>query len=101
MCRSFVRTSDFAARYGGEEFVVLSSGMEAAKAGSYSEVLCRRVRELAIAHEKSSVSEIVTISVGHATRVPAPHDTAETLIAEADKALCKAKRGGRNRAEHL
>lgn len=55
------------------------------------------VRELKIPHEKSLVSDIVTISVGVSSIIPFS-DEHHALIKHADVALYKAKSSGRNQA---
>jgi diguanylate cyclase (GGDEF)-like protein len=89
---------DMVARYGGEEFVILTSHMTPTQAAAYAETLCRRVQELQIEHlGRPDGKKHLTISVGHATR-QAEEATAEELIAEADKALYRAKHKGRDRS---
>lgn len=96
--KSFRRGGDFLARYGGEEFVILTSHMTPTQAAAYAETLCRRVQELRIEHlGRPDGKTHLTISVGHATR-QADETTAEELIAEADKALYRAKHEGRDRS---
>ena len=56
------------------------------------------VKNLHIAHQQSSVSEYVTISLGVHSLIPNPESNPELLIALADKALYQAKAEGRNRA---
>jgi diguanylate cyclase (GGDEF)-like protein len=86
------------ARYGGEELVILTSHMTPTQAAAYAETLCRRVQELQIEHlGRPDGKKHLTISVGHATR-QAEEATAEELIAEADKALYRAKHKGRDRS---
>ena len=84
-------------RYGGDEFAVIvrSAGASAAVE------LAERLRE-AIATEPFDANETtvsVTVSVGVASIGPARTLTGAALIALADEALYRAKRGGRNRVE--
>jgi diguanylate cyclase (GGDEF)-like protein len=93
---SLLRSSDMVARYDGEEFVVVLP--RATKYGAL--VLAERIRqcvENARLPHKGTVAGIVTISVGVATIVPAPHMKPDDIIHLADLALYQAKNSGRNR----
>ena len=87
------------ARFGGEEFAILLPDADASDVKSFSELIVTTVRKAAIPHLSSEISEkIVTISAGCATIVSEGNDDeSEKLIEYADKALYKAKHGGRNR----
>lgn len=85
------------ARYGGEEFMVLIPGADGAAAVAFAEELRRACEDRAIAHPASPVAPVVTISLGVAARVPSPGSSSHELILEADEALYRAKREGRNR----
>jgi diguanylate cyclase (GGDEF)-like protein len=91
------RSLDNVFRYGGEEFVVLLPDTN--QTGAY--YMAERIREavigMALAHEKSRVSEFVTVSIGIATLRPTPQLKSEKLVSVADKALYTAKAEGRNR----
>ena len=91
------RAGDFAARFGGEEFVVLIPGADAAAARAFAERLRAAVQARAIAHPASPVAPVLTVSLGVASRVPTPGDAAQSLFADADAALYRAKQDGRNR----
>jgi diguanylate cyclase (GGDEF)-like protein len=91
------RAGDFVARYGGEEFVVLLPGIDGPRAAAFAETLRARVEALGIAHERSTVAPVVTVSLGVASAVPAKGVAASTLIDAADRALYRAKGEGRNR----
>lgn len=83
------RKEDMAVRYGGEEFVVILPGATLDDAKSKAEQIRKGVEMLAIPHEKSEVSENVSISVGLAAAKPG--DTSEQVLKHADDALYKAK----------
>lgn len=93
------RTSDLVARYGGEEFVLLSPATDAAEAMVAAREICEELARLALPHAKSPHG-VVTISIGVATCVPDEAASWSTLIDQADRALYKAKKNGRNCA-HL
>ncbi|MFT4053436.1 MAG: diguanylate cyclase [Novosphingobium sp.] len=93
--RAAVREGDLVARLGGEEFAVLLAGLSVERA----QHVCDRIRTRLGAGgvEMSSGKVIaVTVSVGIA---PLSADRApEEIVAAADAALYRAKRGGRNRS---
>ena len=86
------RTTDLPARYGGEEFAVLLTNTDPDGAAISAERFRRAVEAAAWPHRP------VTVSVGVASYC---HDMASSsvLVAAADKALARAKAGGRNRVE--
>ena len=92
------RRTDFVARYGGEEFVVILPNTKAENAMFVAESLRREISTLAIPHEKSRVSNHITLSLGIASIVPTSVQSLDTLIAKADAALYAAKKQGRDRA---
>ncbi|HWQ10254.1 MAG TPA: diguanylate cyclase [Holophaga sp.] len=93
------RAGDLVARYGGEEFVALLLGSEPQGAVQAAERMRARVEDLGIAHGHSSISAVVTISLGVAScRVDEGTDPT-ALLAQADRALYLAKTRGRNRVE--
>jgi diguanylate cyclase (GGDEF)-like protein/PAS domain S-box-containing protein len=83
------RTSDFVARYGGEEFAVLLPDSRAADAAYLAERMRNKLNEVFFGEEK------VTASFGCAEYIPGEMTKAE-LIQQADRALYRAKRDGRN-----
>lgn len=90
------RSGDLAARYGGEEFLLLFSMTDIEQALIQVQRLMELVRNIAIAHPRSSVSKYVTISVGVATMIPHLNDSLSEFISKADHALYVAKSNGRN-----
>jgi diguanylate cyclase (GGDEF)-like protein len=91
------RQTDVLARYGGEEFVVILPSLTADAALALGERLLAAVRALAIPHEKSEASSVVTISGGIAATIPELDEEPSSLVETADRALYEAKRAGRNR----
>lgn len=90
--KSLVRATDYAARVGGDEFIVIQS--EVNHAGE-AELLGRRiVRTLEQPFGIDGHQIRIGTSVGFALSSPEVHDL-DTLIANADEALLRAKSGGR------
>jgi diguanylate cyclase (GGDEF)-like protein len=83
------------ARYGGEEFIIMLPETNGMGATVIAERLCEQVRATAMDIAQGIRPE-VTVSVGIAV-YPLDTDTAESLIAAADRALYAAKDAGRDR----
>lgn len=92
-----VRPSDLLARYGGEEFVCILPATEQEGAEYIAENLRHAVESLALPHEKSRVTDVVTISLGLATTIPTPDQLLSNFMNTTDHALYQAKEAGRNR----
>ncbi len=91
LVRSSCRKSDIIARYGGEEIVVVlpsTASHDAVKVAS-------DIRKIIANQTIRAVGFRVTVSVGIAT-FPAHGNTLEMLLHNADGALYRAKREGRN-----
>ncbi len=93
------RAGEFVARYGGEEFAVLLPGASAADARATAEKVRSAAEELRLPHSASTVSAVVTVSIGVGWAVPGAGKTAAGLLHAADRALYRAKQSGRNRVE--
>lgn len=91
------RPKDFVARYGGEEFVVALPNTDLEGAIFVAENLRKGIEALAIPHETSSLSPIVTISLGVHTVLPNRETSFKKFMDEVDQALYLAKQAGRNR----
>ncbi|MDY0191502.1 MAG: diguanylate cyclase [Desulfuromonas sp.] len=94
--QSLLRPRDFVARYGGEEFVCLLPETTMSAAIKLAERLRQKIEDLQYIHEFSPAAAVVTISVGIATTIPESSQAKEDLLDQADKALYKAKKDGRN-----
>lgn len=92
-----VRGGDVVARYGGEEFAVLLPGADPRAAREVAERVLARVRAAALPHP-ASPGRSVSLSIGAATSaLPAPLGSGLELVGAADRALYRAKDGGRDR----
>lgn len=91
------RPGDIVARYGGEEFVILLPDTTAQGALFLAEKIMAELASLNLMHALSPLGGRVTASMGCATCKVAGPCKAEMLVAEADKALYRAKETGRNR----
>ncbi len=89
------RSSDITARFGGEEFVVMLMNTTLKGAEYVAEEIRTRIEGLGIENEKAK--NVLTASLGVASVVPDNNMLPNELIDAADKALYKAKKGGRNK----
>jgi len=94
---AMLRAEDFVARYGGEEFVVVLPKTDEKGANKVGEKLLESVRNSGLLHEKSSVADHVTISIGATTARPEQGSQFNQYIKTADDALYISKQNGRNR----
>ncbi len=96
--KAALRSADVACRYGGEEFCILLPQTSLSEAGVIAERMRQRVAEKDYPYGKSQPLGTVSVSIGISTF--AKHiDTAEKVIAAADRALYSAKHLGKNRIE--
>jgi len=93
-----VRQTDIVARYGGEEFsaILINAGRE--KALEIAERVRRNVADTRFPNESAQPNKQLTVSVGVAT-FSSSISSLTDLIREADHALYRAKKRGRNRIE--
>ena len=97
LVRGQIRKEDVLSRYGGEEFAIISPHTDR----NGATILAERVRNAMAdkVFENSGRRVPVTISLGVASYPRDEIETAEALIACADKRLYAAKGAGRNRTE--
>jgi diguanylate cyclase (GGDEF)-like protein/PAS domain S-box-containing protein len=89
-----VRTSDILARYGGEEFAVLLPGTSHSMAPLIADRLLKMIGDQAFVTNDMAIT--VTVSIGLAVLDEDVLDL-DQLIVQADQAMYRAKKEGRNR----
>ncbi len=94
--RNIRRPADFAARTGGEEFAVLLPNTEKEGALHQAELIRASVEAMRIPHHYSTVSSVLTVSIGVTYCLPNQESNLQEFINEADKMLYRAKNAGRN-----
>ncbi len=83
-------------RFGGEEFVVIVKDKECERIDEIAENFRSSVEKLSINHEYSTVSNVVTISLGLYLGKPEQVSMPMQLVDYADIALYKSKKSGGN-----
>lgn len=91
------RPLDFTARYGGEEFALVLFDADHAFVTDLAHRARAAVEALQMAHERSTIAQVLTVSIGAACVRPSASRSHLGLIQLADEALYAAKRDGRNR----
>jgi diguanylate cyclase (GGDEF)-like protein len=95
--QSRLRAQDQIGRFGGEEFLVVlpDTGVQGAL------ILAEALRAAAEATPTPWGGQPIpaTVSIGARGGLITPNDTPDSLVAEADAAMYRAKQGGRNRVE--
>jgi two-component system, cell cycle response regulator len=94
--QSTKRPADLVARYGGEEFALILPHTDAPGALFLAHRIVRQLTQKALPHCQSQVSNVVTLSIGIATKIPHSKQASSTIIETADNLLYKAKKAGRN-----
>jgi diguanylate cyclase (GGDEF)-like protein len=92
------RATDLVARYGGEEFAVLLPETGIDEALRAAEHLRGAVQRLNLQHAFARAG-VLSVSIGVASTMPDAKASAADFVARADRALYRAKAGGRDRIE--
>ncbi|MBS0210869.1 MAG: diguanylate cyclase [Planctomycetes bacterium] len=96
LLQNAVRTGDLVSRYGGEEFTMLCADCDLASVNARAEEI-----RMAFAQLPQSDLEGRCVSASFGVTEVQPGDTADSLLARADRALLIAKETGRNRVVQL
>jgi len=89
------RPADSIWRYGGEEFSIVLPDTDNAYA--LAETCRKAIESLQIPHKTSTVSNVLTISIGICICTPDQETNSISFIIDVDKALYRAKESGRNK----
>jgi diguanylate cyclase (GGDEF)-like protein len=89
-----IRSVDYAARYGGEEFLIVLPETTTSTARELAERICTKVRNTPYTYRDKALP--ITLSIGVAG-IRNSDDSADMIIARADRMLYEAKDSGRNR----
>jgi two-component system, cell cycle response regulator len=92
-----VRGYDAVGRYGGEEFLIVLPGCDAISLRQRAENILDGFRARPFAAAESSITVHVSLGAACSSSWSAP--SLESLVRAADRALYRAKRNGRDRAE--
>lgn len=92
-CAAHIRSTDLAGRYGGDEFVVVLVGTGVGGAVGVAEKMRVAIEE--IGKRLGYPEALLTVSIGVAEYRPDKEE--EDVLVAADRALYRAKAGGRNR----
>jgi two-component system, cell cycle response regulator len=95
--RESVRSTDLVARYGGEEFAVMMPETDLEDAMTFAEKI-RSIIETTPVETQAGPLQI-TVSLGVASVPRSTINGSKELIVAADKALYRAKKGGRNQVQ--
>lgn len=98
LAQALPRRQDVLARYGGEEFAAILPRTGLEDAAQVAGRMRAAVEDLALPAAPGG-GPAVTVSLGVAATLPLPSQLPEDLVIRADRALYRAKHGGRNRVE--
>ena len=88
---------DIVARYGGEEFSIILPNSDLQRTETVGQRIVETVERMQTPATELTLRSKVTVSAGGAALVPRQGCSPELLVDLADRALYRAKKGGRNR----
>lgn len=91
------RSGEMVARYGGEEFAVILPNVGLPEAAHIADSLLADISAL-YDRGNPDLKQTVTVSIGFACTVPRQGEQPERFVIQADEALYRAKRAGRNQS---
>lgn len=94
--RVLTGSAEYIGRYGGEEFLVVLPNKDRVDAELIAEKIQFELSKKQIIHVENVPHNIVTVSMGLITTVPATSAVCSKIIGEVDEALYEAKSNGRN-----
>jgi diguanylate cyclase (GGDEF)-like protein len=89
------RARDFVARFGGEEFVLVLPETDESAALKVAERCRELIANEQIAHLRSGIGAVLTVSMGVGTTIPAHGDELLPLVEMVDRRLYQAKQQGK------
>jgi diguanylate cyclase (GGDEF)-like protein/PAS domain S-box-containing protein len=95
------RPRDVAARLGGDEFALLLPDCDAGAAAAVARECAEAIRSLRLPHGVGGAGDLVSTSIGVATRRAEGRDGPRAFIQAVDDGMYAAKRRGRGRVEVL
>lgn len=95
---SLERVTDEVSRFGGEEFAVFLPSTDLDGAKVVAEQLCNCIRGLCVEYNDHDIKMTISIGVSSSETIENPNE--DNLLSLADKALYRAKEGGRDRWEY-
>jgi len=91
-----IRSIDYAARYGGEEFAIMLTSQSAVEAAEFAQRLMRNLSGTIFTAMDNRIRLTISIGVAHSSGTD--RFDARELLRQADLALYRAKKSGKNQA---
>ena len=96
--KASIRPYDYTGRFGGEEFLIVIPGADILDASAICERILSRIENVVVEWQTNNIN--ITVSLGVSTFTGDEKDDVDGLINNADAALYRAKKEGRNRVVH-